>query len=121
MVDFFKIKDDKLRTLAMGSPSIISLNETVQNEMIGKMALTQGKKLQSLINILEKEQSTLEVYEKSKLVEVDSQISAINDLMARLNNLDRQYSLAVSNYAEVKSQTDEEKVLGQLLEELDKV
>lgn len=121
MVDFFKIQDDRLRSLAMGSPAIISLNESVQTQLIEKLAAAQSEKQQALIVIFEKEQSDLAAAEKSKMVEVDSQIAAINDLMARLNNIERQYSLAVSNYAEVKSQTNDEKVLGQLLEQLDKI
>jgi len=121
MVDFFKIQDDHLRSLAMGSPAIISLNEAVQTELIAKLAAAQGEKQQALITIFEKEQADLAAAEKSKMVEVDAQIAALNELMARLNNIEHQYSLAVSNYAEVKSQTDDQKVLGPLLEQLDKV
>lgn len=121
MVDFFKIQDDRLRSLAMGSPAIISLNESVQTQMVEKLAASQSEKQQALIAIFEKEQADLAAAEKSKMVEVDSQIAAINDLMARLNNLEHKYSLAVSNYAEVKDKTGEEKILGQLLEQLDKI
>lgn len=120
MVDFFKIQDDRLRSLTMGSPAIISLNEAVQTEIISKFSSATAEKQQALIAIFEKEQADLAATEKSKMVEVDSQIAAINELMARLNNIEHQYSLAVSNYAEVKSQTDDQKVLGQLLEQLDK-
>lgn len=121
MVEFFKIQNDQLRYLVMGSPAVISLNETVQNELVDKIAASTAEKQQTLIKIFEKEKADLDAAEKSKLVDVDAQIAELNDLMSRLNNLEHQYSLAVSNYAEVKSQTDDQKVLGQLLEQLDKV
>lgn len=121
MVDFFKIQNEQLRSLVIGSPAILSLNEAVQTQIIGKIAMASAEKQQSLINILEKEQTDLDASEKAKLVEVDAQIAELNDLMARLNDLEHQYTLAVSNYVEVKSQTDDQKVLGQLLEQLDKI
>lgn len=120
MVDFFKIQNDQLRVLVMGSPAVISLNESVQDQLIVKMAASSLEKQQNLITIFEKEKADMDAAEKSKLVDVDVQIAVLNDLMARLNKIERQYSLAVSNYSEVKSQTGEEKVLGQLLEQLDK-
>lgn len=120
MVDFFKIQNDQLRVLVMGSPAVISLNESVQDQLIVKMAASSLEKQQNLITIFEKEKVDMNAAEKSKLVDVDVQIAALNDLMARLNKIERQYSLAVSNYSEIKSQTGEEKVLGQLLEQLDK-
>lgn len=121
MVNFFKIQNDQLRFLVMGSPAVISLNESVQNELVEKIAVAQLEKQLDLISIFEKEKADLDAAEKSKLVEVDSQLAELNDLMSRLNKLDRQYTLAVSNYAEVKSQTGDQKVLVELLNELDKV
>lgn len=121
MVDFSKISNDRLRWLAIASPAIISLNESVQNELITKMAVASTEKQQILIDIFEKEKAELAESEKAKLVEVDSQLAQLNEMMDRLNNIERQYSLAVANYAEVKSQTDDQKVLGQLLEQLDKI
>ena len=79
MVDFFKIQNDQLRALVMGSPAVISLNESVQNEVIGKIAAAQGEKQQALIGIFEKEKADLDTAEKAKLGEVDAQIGELND------------------------------------------
>lgn len=120
MVDFSKISNEQLRWLAMASPAIVSLNESVQTDLVEKIAGASPEKQHVLVNIFEKEKAELTDSEKTKLTEVDAQLAQLNDLMQRLSSLERKYSLAVANYAEVKSQTDDQKILGQLLEQLDK-
>lgn len=121
MVDFSDILNDQLRWLVMASPAVISLNESLQTDMVKKMAAASPEKQQVIIGILEKEKANLAESEKAKLVEVDAQLAQLNEMMDRLNHIERQYSLAVAGYAEVKSQTDDQKVLGQLLDQLDKI
>ncbi len=121
MVDFASIQNDILRTLAMSSTAIATLDEVKKAEMISSFASATPEEQTYYISVLEGEKQSNQLIDDKWSEELNSATQEVEAAMDELNRVQREYDTAVRTGLEDQSRIADNERAEQILAELENI
>ncbi len=118
MLDYSRIKNDRLRELIMHSESIHAQPENVAQEIINNIAMLDPAKEQQTIMMLEEEQKEIQNSKLAKGITPEMEIQYIELNQKKLTEINKAYDTDIRKYKEEKSEKQDEKEAEDLLNQL---
>ncbi|MCC7196911.1 hypothetical protein IT413_01805 [Candidatus Peregrinibacteria bacterium] len=118
MLDYSRIKNDRLKELIMHSESIHAQPENVAQEIINNIAALDPEKEQESIQMFESEQKEIQSAKLARGITPDMEIQYIEQNQKKLTEINKEYDTGVRKYQEEKTQKQDEKEAEDLLNQL---
>lgn len=118
MVDFSSITNDALRSLAMTSPALATLEDGEKQEMVGKFAAANEGDQAYYLSVFQTEKRDLTDLDQRWSQELADAAAQVDEASRELQKVQHDYDASVLKMLEARSQAEDEKHAEEILTQL---
>lgn len=118
MVDFSSITNDALRSLAMTSPAMATLDDAEKQNMISKFASANEDDQAYYLSVLQKEQQDLAEVDQHWSKDLADAAVQMDEASKELQRVQKDYDTSVRKMLEARSQAEDDKHAEDILTQL---